>query len=41
MLFVSVAVERLQVLRVEQTKHRGSKRTASEVGDQEDPDGRP
>jgi hypothetical protein len=33
MLHVSVAVERLQVLRVEQTKHRGSKCTPSEVGD--------
>jgi hypothetical protein len=41
MCLVSMAVERLQVIRVEQTKHEGSKCSASEVGDKIDPDGRP
>jgi hypothetical protein len=36
-----VAIERLQVLRVEQTKHKGSNCAAGEVGDKKDPDGGP
>ena len=41
LLLVSVAVERLKVLRVEQTEHQGGNCAAGEVGDQKDPDGRP
>jgi hypothetical protein len=40
-LLVSVAVERLQVLRIEQTKYKGSRCAPAEVGDQKDPDSRP
>ena len=37
MLLLLVAEERLQVLRIEQTEHKGGNCTAGEVGDQKDP----
>jgi len=40
MCFVLVAVQWLQVRRVEQSKHKGSKCAAGQVGDKIDPDGR-